>query len=352
VSLSRRSLLAAATAGVTGALLARPARADGPIEAAMDREARRLGHPGVAMAIVPRDAPPIVRGYGVRDLRGRAPVQPDTIFRLASVTKVFSGVALLALRDAGTLSLDDPVARWLPEARGLPAMTLRHLVTHTSGLPRDVPAGGTTEAALLAKLAWVKPVSAPGTRTSYSNLGMALAGPIVRRASGEPYRTWMHDRLLAPLGMTGAGWERAELPDDRLATGNLSVRTAAGARFEPSLTEWRMGAAEAFGGLYASAEDMARFAAFELGRLGAQGPLAPASLRESQSAAIEVQGERLRYGVCWRLEGARVVHAGATDEFSAAVVLEVARGAGAVVLSTAPFPVDVEGAAGRLLDRA
>ena len=354
--LSRRSLLAAASgAAVTAvATLARVARgADDGIEGAMDREARRLGHPGLALAVVSRDAPPVLRAHGVRDTRGKDPVRADTIFRIASVTKVLSGIALLQLRDAGALGLDDPVARWLPES-GLPAtMTLRHLFTHTSGLPRNVPAGAVTEQALVAAVARAGRLFAPGSRTAYSNLGMALAGPIVRRAGGVPYRDWMRDHVLGPLGMSGAGWERASLPTDRVATGNLVVHDGSHTRFEPSLSEWRMGAAESFGGLYASLDDMVRFARFELGgATSSPSPLSAASLRESQTPALEIPGERVRYGVCWRIEGSRLVHGGATDEYACAVVLDPARRAGVVVLSTAPLEPEVEACAKRLLERA
>lgn len=357
MKLSRRALLAlAGIAWPAPAILLSGGPARASIGDAIDARARVLvrgGHAGLAVAVVPPAAggePPVVRTYGVRDARGTDRVGGDTIFRIASITKVVTGVALLQLRDAGALGLDDPVARWLPEARALPPMTLRHLVTHTSGLPRDVPAGGTSEEALLAKLAWVKPASPPGRRTAYSNFAMALAGPIIRRASGVPYRQWMHDRVLAPLGMASAGWERAELPAERVATGNLVTRDETGVHARPSLSEWRMGAAEAFGGLYASVEDMVRFARFELTGVG---PLSAASLAESQTPAIEVPGEgpATRYGVCWRLEVERGLarHGGATDEYGAAIAIDRRKGAAAILLSTAPFAAELEAAAAVLL---
>ena len=356
--LTRRILLRSALqAG--GALLVlgrrRDALADDALDTAVRREVTRLGHPGVCVAAVSRAAPPRFFSFGRRDVASGAPVQPDTVFRVASITKVFSGIALLQLRDAGVLDLDDPITRWIPEAHTLPRITLRHLVTHTSGLPRNVPDGATTEEALLTKLASTRPVAEPGSRTAYSNLGMALAGPIVRRAGGRPYREWMAARVLGPLGMTGAAWEAAQVPPEKLATGYLAPKgRAEPRRFEPSQSEWRMGAAEAFGGLYASAEDMARFVAFELSA-GADGPdaglpLVRPSLRESQAPVLVVPGGAARYGVCWKLEGPRLVHGGATDEYSAAVVLDVGRGAGVAVLSNAAFEPDVEAAAKRVLD--
>jgi CubicO group peptidase (beta-lactamase class C family) len=356
--LARRTLLRSALqAGGAFLVVGRraDALADDGLDAAVRREVSRLGHPGVCVAVVSRTVPPRFFSFGRRDVASGAPVQPDTVFRVASITKVFSGMALLQLRDAGVLELDDPIARWIPEAHALPRITLRHLVTHTSGLPRNVPDGATTEEALLAKLAATRPIAEPGARTAYSNLGMALAGPVVRRAGGRPYREWMASRVLGPLGMTGAAWEAAQVPPEKLATGYVAPKGSPAPRcFEPSPSEWRMGAAEAFGGLYASAEDMARFAAFELSA-GADGldaglPLVRPSLRESQTQALVVPGDSARYGVCWKLEGPRLVHGGATDEYSAAVVLDVARGAGVAVLSNAAFEPEVEAAAKRVLD--
>jgi CubicO group peptidase (beta-lactamase class C family) len=371
VRLFRRAFLrSVAWAGGSLWVGARRASADDALHAAVDRDAGRLPPPGVCVAVVARGASPRFFAFGRRDVDADAPVRPDTVFRVASITKVFSGMALLQLRDAGVLGLDDPITRWIPEAHVLPRITLRHLVTHTSGLPRDVPAGGTREDALVAKLGWVRPTAAPGARTAYSNFAMALAGPIVRRASGTAYREWMSARVFEPLGMAGAAWEASQVPADRLATGYLTRAAQGRRRFEASRSEWRMGAAESFGGLYASAEDMARFVAFQLSAgldvADAGVPLARASLRESQTSAIVVPGETVRYGVCWRIDGpvavqlapahfapssaSRLVHGGATDEYSAAVVLDATRGAGVVVLSNAAFEPGLEAAGKRVLD--
>jgi CubicO group peptidase (beta-lactamase class C family) len=335
------------------------------LDAFVAAEVRALGHPGVAVAVVTREKVALARGFGTRDMRrADAPVAADTVFRIGSITKVVSGIALLVLRDAGKLSLDDPVSTWLPEARALfQPVTLRELVTHTSGLPKDVPAGGTSEAELAAKLRWVKLDATPGTRVSYSNFGMALVGPIVHAVSGEPFRDFVRERVLAPLGMTSAAWERSEVPSDRLATGHAVVRDGGRARLEPERGEWKMGAAESFGGLYASVEDMARLVRWELGAWDQgpdePGPIARASLRESQSpqAPGPAKTGRPTFGVCWKLEddaalGLRVAHTGSTEEYAASVQMAPKRGLGVVVLSNAPYPMDVEAVALLILKKA
>jgi CubicO group peptidase (beta-lactamase class C family) len=341
------------------------------LEAFVAGEVRRLGHPGVAVGVVEGGRVVYDEGFGVRDKYRGGKVTPQTVFRLASVTKVFAGVALLALRDEGKLSLDDPLTRWIPEANHLiyatserVPITLRQLVTHTSGVPRDIPAGGTSEAQFLGKLGWVRLESTPGRHTSYSNFGAALVGPIVHRASAMAFRDFMSTRIFGPLGMSHTAWERADVDPLLLATGHKRDKDTDA--LEPERGEWRMGAAEAFGGAYSSVEDMERFLLFELSAWDG-GPEAPdghlplprSSLRESQTLAVTqvpAPPEPVRYGVAWLLEddkdfGPRVLHSGATDEFSASIVMLPRRGIGAVVLSNAPYPADTEAVARRIARR-
>ncbi len=355
-----------------GSALATAAAPAADLEAFVATEVRRLGHPGVAVGIVEGGKVAYEGGFGVRDKYRGGKVTPQTVFRLASVTKVFAGVALLALRDGGTISLDDPLTRWIPEANRLiyatserVPITLRQLVTHTSGLPRDIPAGGTSEAQFLGKLGWVRLESTPGRHTNYSNFGVALVGPVVHRASGQAFRDFMSTHVFLPLGMTHTVWERADVDPAFYATGHKKDKDTD--TLEPEHAEWRMGAAEAFGGAYSSVEDMERFVEFELSAWdeGAEPaeshpPLSRASLRESQTSALPSgqtpPPEPVRYGVAWLLEddkdyGPRVLHSGATDEYSASVAMLPRRGVGVVVLSNAPYPVDTEAVARRILRR-
>jgi CubicO group peptidase (beta-lactamase class C family) len=328
-------------------------------------EVRRLGHPGMAVGVVVGDRVVFRQGYGTKDKRRADPVATDTVFRIGSITKVFAGIALLQLRDAGKLTLDDPVAQHLPEAKALPLPpTLRHLVTHTSGLPRDVPSGGTSEAEFLAKLRWIGTQTRPGSHTQYSNLAMGLVGPVVRRVSGEPFRDYMRAHVFAPLGMTDTAWEKKDVDPHKLATGHAKVKEGERKdKIDPQLAEWQMGAAEAFGGMYASLDDLTGFVRFELAAWRAgPGPfdavLSRASLQESQTVAITGPPEPQRYGVNWWLDddatyGPGVHHTGATDEYTASVVLLPRREVGVIVLSNfGPAPWDVEAIAKRILRKA
>ncbi|MFI0717664.1 serine hydrolase domain-containing protein [Streptomyces sp. NPDC021224] len=146
-------------------------------------------------------------------------------YGLGSLTKTFTVLLLADLARAGALTLDDPLTAHLPDSGAGPyraaadRITLRHLATHTSGLPRVprdllAPAvlhpqtngyAGYTRERLLAALAATRPRHAPGTRWHYSNLGIALLGPVLERAGGAPYPELLARRVLRPLGLTGAG---------------------------------------------------------------------------------------------------------------------------------------------------
>ena len=142
---------------------------------------------------------------GVRDRASQAPVTPDTAFRIASMTKSFTALAVLKLRDDGRLSLEDPVSRWIPEfarmerpTRDTPPLTIRQLLSHSAGFPEDNPWGdqqlSATDAMMDDWLAKGIPFSTPpGTRYEYSNYAFGLLGRIVTKASGVPYERYVQD---------------------------------------------------------------------------------------------------------------------------------------------------------------
>ena len=186
---------------------------------------------------------------GSIDADRSAPVTGDTVFRIASMTKSFTAMAILSLRDAGKLSLDDPAERYVPELSALPyptgdspRITIRHLLSHAAGFPEDNPWGdqqlSRTEDEFTSMLHAGIPFSnPPGVAYQYSNFGFALLGRIVSRASGMPYRTtsprafsarwacrlrpWRPPRSRRPgwpeatVGRTGAGRKSRRFPTAR-----------------------------------------------------------------------------------------------------------------------------------------
>jgi CubicO group peptidase (beta-lactamase class C family) len=234
-----------------------------------------------------------VKSAGVRDLTSKDPVTPDTAFRIASMTKSFTVLAILKLRDAGRLSLEDPVARYIPEfarmempTRDAGPLRIRHLLTHSAGFPEDNPWGDQQLGASDADLtAWLKkgiPFStAPGSAYEYSNYGFGLLGRIVTRASGVDYRTYLEREILKPLGMSASTLEYTTVPADRRATG---YRRKPDGSFEVE-KPLSHGAFGSMGGLLTTANDMARYVAFQLSAWPPRdeperGPVNRASVRE------------------------------------------------------------------------
>ncbi len=189
----------------------------------MDRAAKfyqdRDGFMGVVA--VTRDGQIILqRGYGYANLEWQIPFTPNTRFRIGSLTKQFTATAILLLQEDGKLKTSDPISRFYPDS---PAawnnITLRNLLTHTSGIP-DVEFGlvlkfspHTPEE--LMKGITEKPLKfQPGTKSEYANINYMLLGRVIEKASGEPYCRFLTDRIFSPLGLddTGCDWNSALVP--------------------------------------------------------------------------------------------------------------------------------------------
>jgi CubicO group peptidase (beta-lactamase class C family) len=247
------------------------------------------GASGAAVGIV-MDGELVYAGFfGERDVETHAPVDIDTVFRVGSLTKSFTATAILQLRDRGLLSLDSPAKLYVPAIasfRGMPpdapAITVRHLLTMTSGLAYDDTWGPVTFGYDDQRFdrfiqSGVPLASPPGERFAYSNLGYALLGKIVERVSGRSFRDYVSANVLAPLGMASSGWTASR---ERLAVGYHR-------RDNALLPEPRPddGAFAPAGGLYSSLRDYARYMAFQLSAHGARdapevAPLQRSSVRE------------------------------------------------------------------------
>jgi CubicO group peptidase (beta-lactamase class C family) len=145
--------------------------------------------------------------YGYADLEQRVPLTVDSTFRLDSVSKQFTAMAVMLLAEQGRLNYDDPIARYLPELASYPGVTVRNLLNHTGGLPDyydliDTSKGWPTNAeakVLIGKLA--KPEFVPGSRYEYSNAGYDMLAQVVEAASGQNFAAFMRERIFEPLGM-------------------------------------------------------------------------------------------------------------------------------------------------------
>lgn len=247
---------------------------------------RETGLPSLQLALTSGGTVVLSRAYGLADVGEGIPATVDTVYPIASNTKVFVATMLMQLAEAGKVTLDTPVAKLLPEYRvrsrfpGTTPTTLRQLAQHTSGLPRDAPvnfwsdysvggwlaSGGRSpvrwyvpKEELLATLPGLELVYPPNSRQQYSNLGMALLGMALERAAMRSFTDYVQQQILDPLGMSHSGFF-LESPPARRATGYVFVSPSAPPLVAP---RWDLGSALYSGGLSSTAEDLARFLAFQ-----------------------------------------------------------------------------------------
>jgi CubicO group peptidase (beta-lactamase class C family) len=197
---------------------------------------------------------------GLGDVEQRIEVTADTQYAVASITKTFTAAALLQLRDEGNLDLEDPLSRHLPEAaHGTP--TLRRMLSHASGLQREPPGEiwetleFPDEEELLRGLEEAEQVLPPAAAWHYSNLAYALLGHVVARVSSVPFRDYVQDRLLGPLGLERTTWG----PTPPAALPYFVEPYSDAVRREPVLG---LGGKSGESGLYSSVGDLARWGAF------------------------------------------------------------------------------------------
>jgi D-alanyl-D-alanine carboxypeptidase len=226
--------------------------------------------PGVSIGVVLGDRLVWAKGYGYADMGKKVPASPQTLYRIASITKTFTAVAILQLRDAGKLQLDDPLRRHLSWARirahdpDASDVTIRELLTHSSGLQREVPGTFWTTPTFPPSAALreeIEETNSPGITWKYSNLGFALLGEVVSAVSGEPWDRYVQRHILDPLGMRSTRiMPRADEPN--LALGY--ARPVPGEHPVNASTFGSLEAVSAAGNLASNIEDLAKYMAFHL----------------------------------------------------------------------------------------
>src|SRR6266545_1080982 len=278
------------------------------------------GEPGAAVLVV-RDGQVIVRkGYGMANLELGVPVAPEMVFRLGSITKQFTAVAILMLVEDGSLSLSDDITRFLPDypTHGQ-SITIAQLLTHTAGIKNytempELPSLWRKDLTLdeLIGLFKDQPLDfAPGEQWAYSDSGYVLLGAIIEKVSGMRYAEFVQQRIFTPLGMTHSSYDTtAEIMPGRVAGYS---RTEAGFANAAYLS---MALPYAAGSLAASVDDLARWdAALYSDTLVKQTTLT----RAFQSATL-TNGQPTGYGYGWELGNyaghAFSEHNGAINGFS------------------------------------
>lgn len=248
--------------------------------------------PGLVYGIVADGRLAYVQTFGSRTQDPHEIVTPDSLFRIASMSKAFTALAILKLRDEGRLQLDAPAETYVPELRGWryptadsPKIRVRDLLSHVGGFVTDDPWGDRqqvlSEDAFSQMLRSGVPFTrAPQAAYEYSNFGYALLGRIVSNVSGRRYQDYIREEIMRPLGMEASGYDVFASPQDRRALGwrwenDRYVR-------EPDMRDGVFGA---MGGVQTSARDYARWVAFLLSAWPARdgpetGPVRRATVRE------------------------------------------------------------------------
>lgn len=310
------------------------------IDAFVRAQVERHGIPGLALALVDGDQIVHAQGYGTADQTGRA-VTPQTPFVLASVSKPLTALAVMQLVEAGTLELDAPVQRYLPDFRvadpvASGQITLRHLLLHTSGIPVtacDTRAGAETLEQFVTELRTVALDTAPGTHRNYCSGNFNVLGRVIEVVSGSSFGAYMQQHVFAPLDMRHSHVSEQEAQQDGLAQGYqwlFGVPVATHYPYNPSQLP--------SGYLISSAEDMGHFVIAQLngGRFGSASVLSPDGIAAMHTPAVAVGAGEDTYGMGWNigpLGGVPAIHHdGVNFEFHSLVFIEPQTRRGAVLL--------------------
>jgi len=317
------------------------------LEAAVGTVAREHPAPAVVAGVVADGGLAWSFAVGEADPATGRIADDRTPFRVASVTKTFTATAVAQLHESGALSIDEPAVRYLPELAAaidpfgsVEAITIRALLTHRSGLTSEPPlqdwrAGvfpsiGQT----LAAADRIEVVEPPGSVRKYSNLGFQLLGEVVARVSETPYRAFVTERVLGPLGMDGSGFDEppgAAVGHDR--------RPFSGA---PEPSAGRRKPTDAEGGLWSTVADLARWLAFQidgddrvLGRETLEQVHRPAALLDEAWTAAQALG----WLTVRRDDRVFATHGGGTPGFTARVACSRSDRLGVAVLANGPSAV-------------
>ena len=310
---------------------------------------------GLTVGIVTERGLEWTRSYGLADVATRRRADRTTVYRIGSLTKMFTGLMLQQLVAAGTVRLDDPVARHYPEIREVAGhatlakpITLWQLATMTSGLAREPHASGPFwtgpveewESILRDALPHTAIESPPGTRYSYSNVGYVILGAALARAAGVPYVRWQEERILRPLGMHHTAFDRDARIAAAAATG-YDIRQDGRVDGTQAARETLLGRGYKVpnGALFTTVEDLARFARFLL----TEGPpalLPPGRLDRVLQATVPAPPEPdAAYATGFaimRRDGMTLVgHNGGVSGHVASMYLDRAQRRGVIVLRNA-----------------
>jgi CubicO group peptidase (beta-lactamase class C family) len=308
---------------------------------------------GLAVGVVRDGSPEFFYGHGVADITSNTPISEDTVFRIASITKTFTAIAVMQLWEQGLIDLDAPANDYLcayqlvPAKAGWRPATMRHLLTHTAGIAEQVPRTGMLRRDYGESVKVGRPVPSlaeyyrgalrldaePGTRFRYGDHSPATLGQIVDDMTGEPLQNYLREHVFQPLGMADTTLVRSEVDHSRLATG-YKLRSR-GAEAVPDREVVTGGA----GAAYSSPRDMARyFAALMGGGANEHGSvLKPATVASMFAAQYQPHPRIPGMGLAfWRRKAGDhlvVEHIGVTPGFDSQIVVAPDDGLGVMAFA-------------------
>jgi CubicO group peptidase (beta-lactamase class C family) len=262
------------------------------IDGMFNAYADKIHSPGIVYGIVSNGHLIYSGGKGYADVEQKIMADSNSAFRIASMSKSFTAMAILQLRDAGKLHLDDPVQTYIPELKeqkllsaDAPAITVRNLLTHSAGFPEDNPWGDrqlarSNEEMLTMFRKGIAFSNVPSETFEYSNMGFAMLGYIIEKVSGKPYDQYIRENIFVPLNMTNTWWEYGDVPAGKLANGYRYVN----GKWNKEIL-LHAGAYGAMGGLITSINDLTKYVSLHLSAWPPsdkedKGPLRRSSLRE------------------------------------------------------------------------
>ena len=338
-----------------------------PVIEKIYREYAEKNHfPGYAFGIV-LDGKLIFKGSGgYTDIIKKIPATTQSMFRIASMSKSFTAMAILKLRDEGKLKLDDPVYLYIPAIKGQklttdgPEITVRNLLSHAAGFPEDNPWGdrqlAKSDADLIAMIKkGISFSNDPGLTYEYSNMGFAMLGYIIKKVTGIPYSEYIAKNIWQPLGMNQAQWEYSKVPVDQLAHGYRWINDSW--REETLLHDGIYGA---MGGMITSIESFSKYvalhqAAWPVRNDRETGPVKRSSIREMHqpwrfaglnanykypSGRPSPQAAAYAYGLRWTKDGEgreTIGHSGGLPGFGSNWVILPEYGLGVIYFANVTY---------------
>jgi serine beta-lactamase-like protein LACTB len=274
------------------------------LDAFIARSVEDKALPALSIALVDDQKIVWAKGYGFADPKRKLPATADTVYRVGSVSKLFTDLAVMRLVERGALDLDEPVTKYLPGFKPInpfdKPITLRQLMAHRSGLVREPPIGNYFDpdnpslAKMVASLNRTTLVYEPGTRTKYSNAAIGTVGFVLEQTQKQPFARYLSRTLLAPLGMSSSSFE----PDPEIVKGlSAAVMWTYQGREFPAPT-FELGMAPA-GSMYSTVNDLGRFLSvlFARGKSADEVIVKPGTLAQMWTPQFVKKGTKEGFGL-------------------------------------------------------